>query len=78
MLELIVDGQAFCVDDGLTVAAALSVVSDGTTRTDLQGSRRAPFCGMGICQECKVLINGRRRLACQTRCESGMTIRTTP
>lgn len=35
---------------------------------------RAPFCGMGICQECRVTINGLRRLACQTLCQAGMRI----
>ena len=38
--------------------------------------RRAPFCGMGACQECRVLIDGRRRLACQTVCQSGMRVET--
>ncbi|WP_205416526.1 2Fe-2S iron-sulfur cluster-binding protein, partial [Escherichia coli] len=35
---------------------------------------RAPFCGMGVCQECRVNINGLRRLACQTLCQAGMRI----
>ncbi len=28
------------------------------------------------CQECRVLIDGRRRLACQTVCQSGMRVET--
>ncbi|MEX0495839.1 2Fe-2S iron-sulfur cluster-binding protein [Raoultella terrigena] len=35
---------------------------------------RAPFCGMGVCQECRVTANGRRVLACQTLCLPGMNI----
>jgi aerobic-type carbon monoxide dehydrogenase small subunit (CoxS/CutS family) len=37
---------------------------------------RAPFCGMGVCQECRVLIDGRRRLACQAVCAEGMRVET--
>ncbi|MEX0632870.1 (2Fe-2S)-binding protein [Serratia ureilytica] len=35
---------------------------------------RALPCGMGVCQECRVTINGLRRLACQTLCQAGMRI----
>ena len=33
--------------------------------------------GMGVCQECRVLVDGRRRLACQTVCIEGMRVETT-
>jgi succinate dehydrogenase/fumarate reductase-like Fe-S protein len=33
---------------------------------------------MGICQECRVMIDGRRRLACQTLCRDGMHVDTRP
>ncbi len=70
------DGTAHPVPVGITVAAALSLRSDGTTRHSVQGERRAAFCGMGICQECRVLINGQRRLACQTLCAPDMIVKT--
>ncbi|HCI6741169.1 TPA: (2Fe-2S)-binding protein, partial [Klebsiella variicola subsp. variicola] len=35
---------------------------------------RAPFCGMGVCQECRVTVDGLRVLACQTLCRAGMQI----
>jgi succinate dehydrogenase/fumarate reductase-like Fe-S protein len=31
---------------------------------------------MGICQECRVTIDGQRRLACQTSCSAGMQVET--
>ncbi|MCW5463031.1 (2Fe-2S)-binding protein, partial [Pseudomonas aeruginosa] len=48
----------------------------GGSRRSVNGGRRAPFCGMGACQECRVLIDGRRRLACQTLCQAGMRVET--
>ncbi|MFH3710192.1 2Fe-2S iron-sulfur cluster-binding protein, partial [Acinetobacter baumannii] len=35
-----------------------------------------PFCGMGVCQECRVNINGLRVLACQTLCQQDMKVET--
>jgi succinate dehydrogenase/fumarate reductase-like Fe-S protein len=34
------------------------------------------LCGMGVCQECRVWVNGQRRLACQTLCTEPMTVVT--
>jgi succinate dehydrogenase/fumarate reductase-like Fe-S protein len=33
---------------------------------------------MGVCQECRVSIDGQRRLACQTLCRDGMQVETRP
>ncbi|WP_447753548.1 2Fe-2S iron-sulfur cluster-binding protein [Pseudomonas nicosulfuronedens] len=76
MPELILDGRPLSVAAGTTVAAALALGGDGTTRTSVSGQRRAPLCGMGVCQECRVSIDGQRRLACQTLCRDGMQVET--
>lgn len=73
-ITVLIDGQPRQLPPGITVAAALALTGDGWTRTALSGGRRQPFCGMGICQECRVTINGLRRLACQTLCEENMQI----
>ncbi|AMB87506.1 (2Fe-2S)-binding protein [Pseudomonas agarici] len=78
MPELTLDGRALRVAEGTTVAAALALGGDGCSRTSVSGSRRAPVCGMGICQECRVNIDGNRRLACQTLCQDGMQVETRP
>ena len=66
-LTIIVDGEALTVPEGISVAAALALTGDPTTRQGVNGGLRAPFCGMGVCQECRVL-------ACQTLCRSDMQI----
>lgn len=78
MPELTLDGRPLRVAAGTTVAAALVLGGDGTTRTSVSGRRRAPLCGMGVCQECRVTIDGQRRLACQTLCRDGMQVETRP
>ncbi|MNP30644.1 Hydrogen cyanide synthase subunit HcnA [compost metagenome] len=76
MPDLTLDGRPLHVADGTSVAAALALAGDGSSRTSVSGQRRAPLCGMGICQECRVTIDGRRRLACQTLCRDGMQVET--
>ena len=75
-VQIVVNGIPRQVPAGTSVAAALAQQPPGTTRTSVTGEARAPLCGMGVCHECRVLINGRERLACQTVCEDGMHITT--
>ncbi|MNJ00568.1 hypothetical protein D3C73_1599310 [compost metagenome] len=49
-------------------------MGNGVTRRSVSGKLRAPFCGMGVCQECRITVNGRRVLACQTECQPEMVI----
>lgn len=76
MVEVQVDGTRVHIPVGSSVAAALAQQPPGRTRLSVSGQWRAPLCGMGVCHECRVLINGRERLACQTVCEDGMLIAT--
>ena len=47
------------------------------TRRSVSGMLRGPLCGMGVCHECRVTIDGRaHQLACQTPCAPGMQVRT--
>ena len=73
-LTITIDGEALTVPEGISVAAALALTSDPTTRQAVNGELRAPFCGMGVCQECRVTVDGLRVLACQTLCRTGMQI----
>ncbi|WP_031409562.1 2Fe-2S iron-sulfur cluster-binding protein [Thiomonas sp. FB-Cd] len=75
-----VDGVAVEVGDGATIAAAIEQAAAGRPaiyRRSVGGAGRAALCGMGVCKECRVTIDGRaHRLACMTRCEPGMMIST--
>lgn len=75
MVTLEVDGQAHTVASGQSLAAALHNLGLNSTRSSVTGQPRAPFCGMGICQECRVEVNGLRRLACQTTVADGMRVK---
>ena len=73
-VTLHINGHTIQVVPGTTVAAALALASMPVTRISDSGQPRTPVCGMGICQECRVTVNGRVRLACQTLCAPGMQV----
>lgn len=64
---------------GLTVAAALTeagVRDLRATRRGLDGEGRGIHCGMGICQDCLVEVDGEPNLrACMTKAAPGMRVR---
>ncbi|OAJ62337.1 2Fe-2S iron-sulfur cluster-binding protein [Paraburkholderia ginsengiterrae] len=76
-LHLTIDGRQIEVEAGTTVAAALVLAEAGGTRLSVSGQPRAALCGMGVCQECRVTIDGRAHaLACQTLCREGQIVLT--
>ncbi|MFM0074695.1 (2Fe-2S)-binding protein [Paraburkholderia sediminicola] len=76
-VHLTIDGRSIEVEAGTIVAAALVMVGAGGTRTSVSGQPRAALCGMGVCQECRVTIDGRpHALACQTLCREGQVVCT--
>lgn len=75
-VNLKIDGVSVEAPAGATVAAVLLMHGEAC-RTSVTGERRGSLCGMGVCYECRVTIDGiPDRLACQTRCAPGMEVRT--
>ena len=77
MIQLRVNGQPVSVPAGTIVAAAIASAGITQLRRSVSGQPRGPVCGMGVCMECRVTINGRTQSrSCQTLCEPGMEVQT--
>src|SRR5262249_48254543 len=75
-LSLKVNGRPLDVAVGSTVAVAVALAHQ-VCRTSVVGEPRGPLCGMGVCLECRVTINGRAHSrSCQILCEPAMDVRT--
>lgn len=71
-----VDGVAIDVAPGTSVAAAL-MNAGLPLRVSVSGEPRAALCGMGICHECRVTIDGARHVrSCMTIVAAGMIVST--
>jgi D-hydroxyproline dehydrogenase subunit gamma len=76
-VRLSINGQEFSVPAGSTVAAAILRAAETNFRRSVSGEVRAPLCGMGICYECRVTIDGQAHArSCQIVCAEGMEVQT--
>ena len=72
-----VNGVAGSVPAGVTVAAAILTLGEAAFRRSVRGELRGPLCGMGICFECRVTVDGAPHArSCQILCRAGMEIET--
>jgi sarcosine oxidase subunit alpha len=76
-VEIAVNGRAIRAARGTSVASALLDAGVTEFRTSPNGEPRAPVCGMGVCFECRVTIDGvAHQRACMIAVRSGMTVMT--
>jgi predicted molibdopterin-dependent oxidoreductase YjgC len=76
-ITVFIDGSPVRVSTGTSVATAILSSGNVQFRRSVSGEPRAPLCGMGICFECRVTIDGlEHSVSCQTLCRDGMDVRT--
>jgi sarcosine oxidase subunit alpha len=77
LVRLNVNGVSVSMPADSMVAAAVLEAGITSFRRSLSGEPRGPVCGMGICFECRVTIDGVAHVrSCQTICADGMDVRT--
>ena len=77
MPELFVNGKPVSVGQGTTVAAAILISGEHAFRKSVSGEPRGPLCGMGICFECRAIVDGvAHQRTCQLLCREGMRVET--
>lgn len=77
MIALTINNQEVTVSEGSTIATAIFTSDAENFRRSISGEPRFPLCGMGICFECRVTIDGvTHQRSCQILAENGMIIET--
>ena len=76
--EIEVDGEKIVAYTGETIGAALLAAGHRTLRyTRKHEQPRGLYCGIGLCQECRMTINGIPNIqACQTLATPGSRVET--
>jgi predicted molibdopterin-dependent oxidoreductase YjgC len=76
MVALSLDGRPVTAYEGESVAAMLLAEGHVATRVTRSGERRGVFCGMGVCHDCLVVVDGvPNTRACVTWVRDGMDVR---
>jgi predicted molibdopterin-dependent oxidoreductase YjgC len=74
-VSITVNGVEVSVKQGTTVAAAILIAGETAFRRSISGEPRGPLCGMGVCYECRVSIDGEAHArSCQIPCRAGMNV----
>lgn len=76
LVRLHVNGRPIRVPEGVSLAAVLAHAGVAARRS-VRGEPRAPLCGMGVCFECRVRVDGQAHVrACITTVREGMEVET--
>ena len=76
-VTLMVNGRRVTAYEGETVHAALLAAGIRGVRKSNTGESRSVFCGMGVCFECLVTVDGvGDQRACMTVVRDGMVVET--
>ena len=76
-VTIVADGRELLCAAGTSVAAALLDAGVLSFRRSVTGDARAPLCGMGICYECRVTVDGvPLRRACLMPVSDGLRVST--
>ena len=74
-VEVVLEGRPVTGYLGETVATLLLAEGHLATRTTVGGAPRGVFCGMGVCFDCLVVVDGQPNTrACMTWLAPGMRI----
>ena len=76
LMRVWVNGEPVAVRAGSVIATALLQVS-AACRTSVSGEPRTAVCGMGVCFECRAVVDGvAQQRTCQMACRDGMHMET--
>jgi D-hydroxyproline dehydrogenase subunit gamma len=76
LVDILVNGRAIQLPRGAMVSSAL-LMAGIPSRISVNGQPRAALCGMGICFECRAVVNGIAHVrTCQMPCLPGMKVET--
>lgn len=68
------NGEPLRAPAGSTVGAALLAAGHPTWRTTRSGAQRGLFCGIGVCYDCLIVIDGQTQRACLAPLLEGMAL----
>lgn len=74
-VEIVIDGRPAEAYEGESVAAAVMADRDLALRRTDKGDARGYFCGMGVCFDCVMVVDGvPQTRTCVTWVREGMTV----
>jgi D-hydroxyproline dehydrogenase subunit gamma len=76
MKQILINGSRQEIEEGASLLVVLLNKGFSAQRLSVSGAHRSGICGMGICFECRVTVDGKVVRACQTLCRERMEVWT--
>ncbi|MBI2807057.1 MAG: FAD-dependent oxidoreductase [Planctomycetes bacterium] len=74
-----IEGCPVETQTGCSIAACVMQANGPALRQSVSGAPRGPFCGMGVCFECRMTVDGTlHQRTCMVNCRDGMRIQNEP
>ncbi len=73
-----INGEAFAAEPGASVASLVHAARRSFRQSPRLKGSRGLFCGMGVCFECLVSVDGQPVRACITPVREGMSVEVQP
>lgn len=77
-IQLTLNGNVIEAVNGDSIAAAMVSAGERRFRESKSEQPRGLFCGMGVCGECQVMVDGVSRRACLEKARDGQVVRRHP
>ncbi|MDG2405450.1 MAG: (2Fe-2S)-binding protein [Paracoccaceae bacterium] len=75
-IQILVDGNLIACSPGIPLSQVLSQHYTSWRHSPRLHQPRGMYCGMGVCFECMVDVDGTLRRSCLTDSAAGMTVTT--
>jgi predicted molibdopterin-dependent oxidoreductase YjgC len=76
-VRITVDGDPLTGETGQTIAGVMLAAGRRSWRQTTSGAPRGVFCGIGVCFDCLVTVNGTPDVrACRRRAQNGDVVTT--
>jgi aerobic-type carbon monoxide dehydrogenase small subunit (CoxS/CutS family) len=73
-VAILINGETVAADAGVSLGSLLHARGKALRLSPGAGAPRGLYCGMGVCFECVVTVDGRPERACITTVRDGMAV----
>ncbi|WP_272003187.1 (2Fe-2S)-binding protein [Roseovarius sp. ZX-A-9] len=73
-IQILINGDPITCSPGIPLSQVLTQHYTSWRKSPRLHQPRGMYCGMGVCFECMVIVNGTLRRSCLTDCADGMTV----
>ncbi|MDW6023217.1 (2Fe-2S)-binding protein [Mesorhizobium sp. BAC0120] len=77
-VKVLVNGEIVMAQAGVSLGSVLHGRSPALRHSPVELQPRGLYCGMGVCFECLVMVDGRPERACITPVREGMAVEVQP